>query len=94
MIEGSKMDEELRDYENELDEVRKKLSKLKPSKSSGSDNIHPVILKEMSGVLDKPWAILYQKYWLKKRHQMTGSMLRLQQYSRKENEESQITTDQ
>ena len=26
IIEESKMDEELRDYENELDEVRKKLS--------------------------------------------------------------------
>ena len=57
-------------------------------------NIHPRILKEMSGVLDKPGAILYQNHWLKKRYQMTGSMLRLQQYSRKENAESQITTDQ
>ena len=34
--------------------------KLIPSKSPGSDNIHPRILREMSGVLDKPLAILYQ----------------------------------
>ena len=54
------MDKELRDYKIELDEVRKKLSKLNWSKSQDSDNIHPRILKEMSGVLDKPLAILYQ----------------------------------
>ena len=74
-------------------EVRKK-SKLNPSKSPGSDKIYPSILKEMSGVLDKPLAILYQDTLAKGKIPKTGSMLRLQQYSRKENKESQITTDQ
>ena len=54
------MDEELRDYKIELDEDMKKLSILNPSKSSGSDNIHPRILEQVSGVLNKSLAIFYQ----------------------------------
>ena len=60
IIKGSKMDEELKHYKIKLEKVMKKLSKLNPSKSPESDNIHPRILKDMSGVLDKSLAILYQ----------------------------------
>ena len=50
----------LEQYTITQEEVRKKLSKLNPSKSPGSDNIHPRVLREMSNVLDKPLTVLYQ----------------------------------
>ena len=56
------MDEGLIYYKIELDEVRKKLSKLNPRKPPGSNNIHPRILKEMSGVLDKASGNIIPKY--------------------------------
>ena len=59
IIKGCKKVEELKDYKIELDEVRKKLSNLNPSKSPGCDTIHPRICKEMNGVCDKPLAVLY-----------------------------------
>ena len=40
--------------------VEKKLTKLKPSKSSGPDNIHPRVLREANSVLSCPLAILFQ----------------------------------
>ena len=55
------VDEGLKEYRiDPLEEVRKKLSKLNPEKSSGLDNLHSKTLKELSKALDKPLQILYQ----------------------------------
>ena len=43
------------------EEVRKKMPELSPSKSPGPGNLYPRPLKEMSAVLDKSLAMLYQK---------------------------------
>ena len=43
------------------DEVHKALSKLKPDKSSGPDNVHPMLLPEAATELTKPLTILFQK---------------------------------
>ena len=51
----------LESYQLEVEEVRKKLSRLNPNKSPGSDNLHPRILKEMKDVMDKPLTMLYQR---------------------------------
>ena len=56
----SRIEDDLTDYEVKVEEVRKKLVALNLNKSPGPDNIHPCVLKEMSEVLDKPLAILYQ----------------------------------
>ena len=42
-------------------EVFKALSKLKPGKSAGPDDIHPAILCEAAAELTKPLTILFQK---------------------------------
>ena len=42
-------------------EVFKALSKLKPDKSAGPDDIHPAILREAAAELTKPLTILFQK---------------------------------
>ena len=54
------VEEELKEYRIDPEEVRKKLSKLNPSKSSGPSNLHSKVLKELSKALDKPLQILYQ----------------------------------
>ena len=59
-IPNISVEEELKEYRIDPEEVRKKLSKLSPAKSSGPDNLHSKILKELSKVLDKPLQILYQ----------------------------------
>ena len=57
---GSRLEDDLTDYEVKVEKVRKKLAALNLNKSPGPDNIHPCVLKEMSEVLDKPLAVLYQ----------------------------------
>ena len=57
---GSRIEDDLTDYEVKVEGVRKKLAALNPNKSPGPDNIHPCVLKELSEVLNKPLAILYQ----------------------------------
>ena len=52
--------EDLKQFTIEQEEVRKKLMKLNPAKSSGSDNLHSKTLKELANVLDKPLKILFQ----------------------------------
>ena len=47
-------------------EVRKKLMKFNPAKSSVPDNLHSKALKELANVLDKPLKILFQNTSLKK----------------------------
>ena len=64
-VDMSKTIGHLESYELEVEEVRKKLSRLNPSKSPGADNLHPRILREMKDVLDKPLAMLYQRSLLK-----------------------------
>ena len=54
------VEEELKEYRIDPEEVRKKLSKLSPTKSSGPDSLHSKTLKELSKALDKPLQILYQ----------------------------------
>ena len=54
------VEEELKEYRIDPEEVRKKLSKMNPKKSSGPDNLHSKTLKELSKVLDKPLQILYK----------------------------------
>ena len=51
----------LEDMEFTVEDVKKKLDKLKPDKSPGPDSIHPKILHELSDVLAKPLTILFQK---------------------------------
>ena len=51
------MEEELKEYTIDPEEVRKKLN---AAKSSGPDNPHSKTLKELSEALDKPLQILYQ----------------------------------
>ena len=43
------------------DIVKKKLDKLKTGKSPGPDGVHPKVLKELSAVLAKPLAIIFNK---------------------------------
>ena len=57
---GSRLEDDLTDYEVKVEEARKELAALNLNKSPGPDNIHPCVLKAMSEVLDKPLAILYQ----------------------------------
>ena len=52
--------EELKEYRTDPEEVRKKLSKLNPAKSSVPNNLHSKILIELSTALDKALQILYQ----------------------------------
>ena len=52
--------EDLKQFTIEQEEVRKKLMKLNPAKSSGPDNLHSKTLKELVNVLDKPLKILFQ----------------------------------
>ena len=52
--------EDLKQFTIEQEEVRKKLMKLNPAKSSGPDNLHSKTLKELANVLDKPLKILFQ----------------------------------
>ena len=43
------------------DIIKKKLDKLKTGKSPGPDGVHPKVLKELSAVLAKPLAIIFNK---------------------------------
>ena len=52
--------EDLKQFTIEQEEVRKKLMKLNPAKSSGPDNLHSKTLKELANVLDKLLKILFQ----------------------------------
>ena len=51
--------EDLKQFTIEQEEVRKKLMKLNPAKSSEPDNLHSKTLKELANVLDKPLKILF-----------------------------------
>ena len=59
-ISGSRIEDDLTDYEVKVEEVRQKLAALNLNKSPGPDNIHPCVLKEMSEVLENLLVILYQ----------------------------------
>ena len=44
---GTRIEDDLTDYEVKVEEVRKKLAALNLNKSPGPDNIHPRVLKEI-----------------------------------------------
>ena len=51
----------MEDIRTTEDEVRKILSKLKPDKAPGPDNMHPYFLKETANELATPLSIIYNK---------------------------------
>ena len=58
-MQNKTVNDELKQFTTKQ-EVRKKLMKLNPAKSSGPNNLHSKTLKELANVLDKPLKILFQ----------------------------------
>ncbi|XP_065645257.1 uncharacterized protein LOC136075750 [Hydra vulgaris] len=44
-----------------IDEIKNKLKNLNPNKTTGPDNVHPMILKQCANVLSLPLTIIYNK---------------------------------
>ena len=59
-MQNKTVNEELKQFTIKQEDVRKKLLKLNPAKSSGPDNLHSKTLKDLANVLDKPLKILFQ----------------------------------
>ena len=60
------VEQELKEYRIDPEEVRKKLSKLNTAKLSGPDNLYSRTLKGLSKALDKLLQILYQNTLIKR----------------------------
>ena len=53
--------EQLTDISFDADSIKKKLNSLKVNKSPGPDQLHPRLLKEMSGILKFPLQKLFSR---------------------------------